>query len=63
MSKKPRTLKLDQLELAALESVEIALSDRSAAMGTTMTTLAEPNGALAAAYQDPMVLSGFLPCE
>jgi hypothetical protein len=62
MSKKPRTLKLDQLELAALESVEIALSDRTAAMGTTMTTLAEPNGALAA-YEDPMVLSGFLPCE
>ena len=60
MSKKPRTLKLDQLELAALESVEIALNDRTPGMGTTMTTLAEPN--MAIAPQEP-VLSGFAPCD
>jgi hypothetical protein len=62
MSKKPRTLKLDQLELAALESVEIALNDRTGALNATATTAADPAQALA--YQQPvLVLSGFLPCE
>jgi hypothetical protein len=58
VEKKPRTLKLDQLELAAVESVEIALQDRADALNaTTATTLADPNFAISPN------LSGFVECN
>jgi hypothetical protein len=58
---KPRTLKLDLLDLAVLESVELAVDDR-----TFLNAPADPNDPAydpLMAPAEPAILSGAKPCD